>query len=89
MLYYIALEQYKTRYTADWVRQFETEFKKNKVKFKTILADSISDDVSDEGVLNGAGTGFYKCSQLKEILSLIYSGKIKIFCSLLICGFLE
>lgn len=77
MLYYIALEQYKTRYTADWVRQFETEFKKNKVKFKTILADSISDDVSDKGVLNGAGTGFYKCSQLKEILSLIYCGKIK------------
>lgn len=77
MLYYIPLEQYKTRYTADWVYQFENEFKKSKIKFKTILTDSISNEVSEQGVLSGAGTGFYKCGQLKEILKLIYSGKIK------------
>ena len=28
MLYYLPLEEYQTRYTADWTRQFEDEFAK-------------------------------------------------------------
>lgn len=76
MLYYIPLEEYKTRYTADWVKQFEDEFVKLNVNFKTIKGKSLSNTVSDGGVLNAAGTGYYKSIQLTKVLKLIAEGQI-------------
>ena len=76
MLYYIPLEEYKTRYTADWVQQYEREFKRLGVRFKTIFGKSLSSSVSDGGVLNAAGTGYYKSVQLSKVLELISQNKI-------------
>lgn len=76
MLYYIPLEEYKTRYTADWVKQFEAEFIRLNIPFNTIKGKSLSNTVSDGGVLNAAGTGYYKSMQLTKVLKLIAQGKI-------------
>jgi hypothetical protein len=77
MLFYIPLEPYETRYTADWVQQFEDEFKSLKVPFKTIFGASTPSKVSDGGVLNACGTNIYKVTQLSAILQEIGDGSVK------------
>lgn len=88
MLYHIPIEPYQTRYTADWIDEFEKEFVKNNIQFKTILGCSLTDSISEPGnVLDAVGTNIYKNSQMQKILSLfannaINDGDIFFFCDL-------
>ena len=76
MLYYIPIEPYKTRYTADWIEQFETVFDYSGIDFEIILGKSISEDVTEGGVLDACGTHVYKFKQLSTLMKLIRNGKI-------------
>lgn len=76
MLYYIPIEPYDTRYTADWITQFENEFDNYDVEYVTILGESDSTKVTNGGVLDACGTHLYKFSQLQQIIKLIDSGGI-------------
>lgn len=76
MLYYVPIEPYKTRYTADWIEQFETEFRNYGVPFVTILGTSVSDTVTSGGVLDTCGTHIYKFSQITKLMSLIKDGAV-------------
>lgn len=78
MLYHIPIEPYETRYTADWIEQFENEFTKNKIQFKTILGTPITDTVREAGnVLDAVGTNVYKNSQMDQILKLFANNSVK------------
>jgi len=77
MIYYIPIEPYDTRYTADWISQFENEFEICGIKYKTILGENTSTKVTEGGVLDACGTHVYKFSQLNKLMKLINDGKVK------------
>ena len=75
-IFYIPIEPYETRYTADWVEQFESEFKKFGVRYETILGRTNSTKVTTGGVLDACGTHMFKFTQLHTLIEYINSGKI-------------
>ena len=75
-LFYIPIEPYKTRYTADWIEQFESEFQNHNVEYETVLGDTFSDVVTSGGVLDACGTHVYKFSQLQKLITLINSNSV-------------
>lgn len=76
MLYYIPIEPYETRYTADWVNDYEREFDLAGVNYTTVLGNKTSNKVTDGGVLDACGTHLYKFSQLQTIITKISTGEI-------------
>lgn len=76
MLYYIPIEPYETRYTADWIDDFENAFSTYDVEYTTILGASTSNRVTDGGVLDACGTHLYKFNQLQKLISKINDGSI-------------
>lgn len=70
-VFYIPIEPYKTRYTADWIQQFEREFQRNNVDYETILGDTFSNNVTAGGVLDACGTHVYKFTQLQKLITKI------------------
>lgn len=76
-LFYIPIEPYKTRYTADWIKQFETEFQNNGVRYETILGDTFSNTVTAGGVLDACGTHVYKFTQLQKLIYKINAGSVR------------
>lgn len=76
MLYYVPIEPYETRYTADWIHDYETAFADYNVKYQTILGKTDSTKVTDGGVLDACGTHLYKFTQLQSIISKIQNGVI-------------
>ncbi len=75
-VFYIPIEPYKTRYTADWIKQFEHEFDVNNVCYETILGDTFSDTVTAGGVLDACGTHAYKFAQLQKLIVKLNSGDV-------------
>ena len=75
-LFYIPIEPYKTRYTADWIEQFENEFDNRGVNYETILGNTFSNNVTSGGVLDACGTHSYKFSQLQKLVTLLNSNVI-------------
>ena len=76
-IYHLPIEPYETRYTADWIQQYENEFIKNNVDFETILGETNSSKVTTGGVLDACGTHLFKFTQLCKIISKIQSGEVK------------
>lgn len=76
MLYYLPIEPYKTRYTADWIKQFEHEFGLYGMSFGTILGPDVNDTVTEGGVLDACGTHLYKFGQLSHLIDLIKRGRV-------------
>lgn len=77
MLYHIPIEPYETRYTADWVQQYERAFKDRGVSFKTVLGEQLTSKLQTGLVLDACGTNVYKFSQLTQLINLINDGEIK------------
>lgn len=75
-IFHIPIESYNNRYTADWVEQFEREFKNNDVDFVTI-GDTTLRKIEDGDVLDATGTHVYKFNQLTELMKLIKAGEVK------------
>lgn len=77
MLYHVPIEPYETRYTADWIEQFEYEFRKAGVKFRTILGERVTQKIGTGSVLDACGTNIFKLTQLQKLIKLINEGEIK------------
>ncbi|MDD3039723.1 hypothetical protein [Bacteroides sp.] len=77
MLFHIPIEPYETRYTADWVEQYERAFKDRGIVSETILGDQTTSVLQPGCVLDACGTHIYKLSQLSKIIHRINSGRIK------------
>lgn len=75
-IFYIPIEPYETRYTADWVEQFETEFKNNNIQFETILGKKTTTILKPGTVLDACGTNIYKFSQLEILLEKINKNEV-------------
>ena len=76
MLYYIPIEPYETRYTADWIKDYEETFDKLGVSYTTILGKTNSSTVTNGGVLDACGTHLYKFNQLQELITRIQNKQI-------------
>ena len=76
-IYYLPIEPYETRYTADWIAQFTSEFNKAHVEYEVILGETDSTKVTDGGVLDACGTHTFKFTQLLTLIGYIKEGKIK------------
>lgn len=86
-IFYIPIEPYETRYTADWIRQFEREFDKCGLCYETILGETFSNTVTSGGVLDVCGTHLYKFSQLQKLMiklneNEVHDGDILFFADL-------
>lgn len=75
-IYYVPIEPYETRYTADWISQYVTEFNNNCVKYEVITGDTVTSKILCGSVLDACGTNLYKISQLKKLINLISDGVI-------------
>lgn len=75
-IWHLPIEPYETRYTADWIQQFEDEFSKNNVEYETILGKTNSTKVTDGGVLDACGTHLFKFSQLVNLINRINAGDV-------------
>lgn len=75
-LYYLPIEPYETRYTKDWITQFENEFKAHNIPFETILGTPVTQKIINGTVLDACGTHIYKFAQLDTIIKKINLGEI-------------
>lgn len=73
---HVPIEPYSTRYTADWIQQFESAFKGTNTDFITVLGDQIVTKIEQGSVLDACGTHIYKFTQLNQIMLMIKQGKI-------------
>lgn len=71
---HVPIERIPNRYTADWVNQFETEFKNAEVDFVTVGDKEIP--IETGSVLDAYGTNKFKLEQLIEIINMIKRGEI-------------
>ena len=76
-VFYIPIEPYETRYTADWIQQFEKEFHNHNLECETILGKTFSNTVTTGGVLDACGTHVYKFNQLQNLITKINENEIR------------
>lgn len=86
-IFYIPIEPYETRYTADWIQQFESEFDACGVQYETILGSTFSNTVTIGGVLDACGTHVYKFTQLQKLIdkinaNVVHDGDVIFFADL-------
>lgn len=73
---HVPIEKVPTRYTADWVDQFETAFKLAKVEFVTVAPTKEEIPITTGSVLDAYGTNIYKFQQLNMIIEMIRDGQV-------------
>lgn len=75
-IFYLPIEQYETRYTAQWYIWFKDYFKKNKIDYKYIIGDTLTENIESGSVLDAEGTNNYKFSQLQKLCELFKNHEI-------------
>lgn len=73
---HVPIEPYPTRYTADWIQQFEKEFGDAGLEFITVLGNQVVNTIQNGSVLDACGTHIYKFSQLNVLMQMINDGKV-------------
>lgn len=73
---HVPIEAYPTRYTADWIQQFESAFKVTNTDFLTVLGDQVASTIEQGSVLDACGTHIYKFSQLNKLMTMIKAKQI-------------
>jgi glycosyltransferase involved in cell wall biosynthesis len=73
---HVPIEPYPTRYTADWVQQFESAFKVTNTQFITVLGNQSVNTITSGSVLDACGTHMYKFSQLEKLMFMILNKEI-------------
>lgn len=75
-IFHLPIEPYETRYTKDWVEQFEDEFTEYGVEFKTIFGEKTVSTLKQGTVLDCCGTNYYKFTQLAKLITEINEGNV-------------
>jgi hypothetical protein len=73
---HVPIEPYPTRYTADWVQQFETVFGATNTDFVTVFGQMVTSTIDQGSVLDACGTHIYKFSQLNSLMTMIKNNEI-------------
>jgi len=75
---HVPIENIPTRYTADWIDQFETAFKRTNTNFITVLGNTNKEiPIQTGSVLDAIGTSLYKNDQISKLIKMISNGEIK------------
>lgn len=75
-LIYVPIEPYKGRYSEQWIRWFESEFKQYGIDYLTVLGESLSTEVQTGSVFNPVSISHYRAVQLARIHRLVFEGKV-------------
>lgn len=77
MIFNVPIEPLEERYSTQWQRWFEREFKERGVEFKTIHGTSLTNKIKQGAFLDVISTNHYKASQLQALCSLFQDKVIK------------
>ena len=75
-IWHLPIEVIPTRYTVDWVEDFETAFKKYDIKFETI-GDTKPRPIVTGSVLDAYATSRYKLGQVHTMVQHIQQGDVQ------------
>jgi len=73
---YVPIESIPTRYTADWIQQFESAFTKGETEFITIEGNASEVPITTGSVLDVYGTNLYKVDQLRQLIEMLQADQI-------------
>lgn len=76
-IFYVPIEPYEERYTAQWLDLFPREFERRSIDYEVVLGKSLSSKLRPGDVLDPVGTNYYKCVQLASLCRLIKQGQIQ------------
>jgi len=71
MIILLPLEPLELRYTAQWAKQWPAQLQKDKVPFRVINGEKLTDTINVGSVLDALGTNYWKCTQLASLISHI------------------
>lgn len=77
MLYHLALEPYEERYTADWYRWFQKEYRRAKIPFQYVDGQALTDRIETGRFLDVYNTNYWKMTQMAELVKLFRAGVIR------------
>lgn len=72
----VPIEALPDRYSADWQRWFEREYKNLNIPFLRVNPTPLSNEIRNGSFLDVSGTNYYKAMQIAEICKLIYTNDI-------------
>lgn len=76
-IFFVPIEPFEERYSAQWLRWFEREFRKNDIEYLTILPENrMADSIREGEFLDIIGTNHFKAQQLQKLCELIDVGVI-------------
>ncbi len=76
-LFFLPIEPYEERYTAQWYEWWADAFNNLGVDFEYVIGDRLTTKIETGQVLDVFGTHFYKFGQLETLMRLLNEGKIK------------
>jgi len=76
-LWHLALEPFEQRYTADWYRWFQQEYKKDKINYWYIDGQSLTDKIETGRFLDTYNTIHWKSTQMAEVAKLFREGRVQ------------
>lgn len=77
MIWNLPIESLEERYSAQWNVWWPREFAVNKVEFRTIYGQTLTDNIQDGVFLDVCGTNYFKASQLMQIALLCHSREVQ------------
>lgn len=76
MLFNIPIEPLEERYSAQWIKWFDQEFKEHCIDCVNIMGETLTDTIETGSFLDVCGTNYYKASQLMKISRMIHNEEI-------------
>lgn len=77
MLWHLPLEPFESRYTADWYRWFEEEYKAHGIEYEYVNGQTITEGIETGRFLDVYGTSYWKMIQMAEVAKMFRAGLVK------------
>lgn len=77
MLWYVPIQPFDERYTAQWWRWFPEEFQRQGLEYRVVEGVPLSQSIKVGTFLDANGSLHYQASQLQQIAELFHVGMIK------------
>jgi len=75
-VHFVPLERFEERYTADWYRWFDAEFKRRDLKVWTHAGETLVNGIGEGEFLDVCSTNYHKASQLQSLMRAVHSGSL-------------
>ena len=76
-IWFLPIEPLEERYSSQWLKWFQSEFKRLGISYEIICADSLTNKIRQGSFLDVINTNYYKAGQLQVLCKLFDKGGIK------------